>query len=295
MRSNSILTLTTLASAASAASITVKVGSGGLVYTPASATAAVGDTVVFEFDSSTHSVTEGSFSDPCNPLTKGFNTGIINTAGTTFSITVTTTDPIYYYCAQVGHCQAGMVGVINPPSSGGTLAAFKSAAAASNANGSPPSEVFGGVISAPGGTPSTAPGVPAASQTSAAVTDSSPTTTEASSEAPTTTDASNSTAESTTAETTAAESTTAESTTAESTTAESTTVATTEAASATESTLSTAISTGSGGSGVYPSSNSSATSVPPPVETGSGAGAIFVPGGLISAAAFFLGAAVLFL
>ncbi|KAF3905038.1 hypothetical protein AA313_de0205497 [Arthrobotrys entomopaga] len=281
MRSNSILTLTTLAYVASAASVTVKVGSGGLVYSPNSITAAVGDTVVFEFDSPSHSVTEGSFSDACNPVTDGFNSGIINT--------------------DIGHCKAGMVGVINPPSSGDTFAAWKSAAAASDSDSAPPSEVFGGVISAPGGQPSTAPGVPAASKSSAAATstsveepsstEASPTTTGTDDEAPSTTGGSESTAaESTTAESTAAESTPAESTPA-------TTVATTEA-SATESTLSTAISTESAGSGsgggVYPSSNSSATLVPPPVETGNGAG-ILAPGGLIGTVALFLGAAVLFM
>jgi len=31
----------------------------------------------------------------------------------TFTIDITTTDPIWFYCAQAMHCQAGMVGVIN--------------------------------------------------------------------------------------------------------------------------------------------------------------------------------------
>lgn len=32
-----------------------------------------------------------------------------------FTLTINDTNPIWLYCAQVGHCQAGMVAVINPP------------------------------------------------------------------------------------------------------------------------------------------------------------------------------------
>lgn len=32
-----------------------------------------------------------------------------------FTITINDTTPIWYYCDHIGHCQAGMVGVINPP------------------------------------------------------------------------------------------------------------------------------------------------------------------------------------
>jgi hypothetical protein len=32
-----------------------------------------------------------------------------------FTVMVNSTDPIWFYCGQVGHCQGGMVGVINPP------------------------------------------------------------------------------------------------------------------------------------------------------------------------------------
>lgn len=33
---------------------------------------------------------------------------------TTFTVTINDTNPIYFYCLFTGHCQAGMVGVINP-------------------------------------------------------------------------------------------------------------------------------------------------------------------------------------
>jgi uncharacterized cupredoxin-like copper-binding protein len=32
-----------------------------------------------------------------------------------FTVTVNDTNPIWFYCGVPTHCQAGMVGVINPP------------------------------------------------------------------------------------------------------------------------------------------------------------------------------------
>ena len=74
---------------------TVKVGDGGLTFDPDTLTAAVGDTV-----------------------TSFFSGGIKTASGEneeTFSITVTDSKPIWYYCGFPGHCGAGMAGVINPP------------------------------------------------------------------------------------------------------------------------------------------------------------------------------------
>jgi hypothetical protein len=39
-----------------------------------------------------------------------------NLQNDTFSVTVTTTDPIWYYCSAHKHCQYGMVGYVYPPS-----------------------------------------------------------------------------------------------------------------------------------------------------------------------------------
>lgn len=78
-----------------------------------------------------HTVTQSSFKDPCHPLSSGgFFSGFVPTmdspSGTTFTITVTDTKPIWFYCSQTkgAHCQAGMVGAINAPATGNTLDAF---------------------------------------------------------------------------------------------------------------------------------------------------------------------------
>ena len=112
----------------------VAVGQGGLTFSPNSLTAAVGDQVEFHFDSPTHSVAQGDFNNACQPLNSssfwsGYpGNGVRNlhsefqptplltaTQSPPFTITVNSTDPIWFYCTQVSHCQAGMVGVINPP------------------------------------------------------------------------------------------------------------------------------------------------------------------------------------
>ncbi|KAK6335527.1 hypothetical protein TWF696_002300 [Orbilia brochopaga] len=153
---------TTTSGSAAAATHTVLVGSGGLVFSPDTVVAAKGDTVQFMFDGGNHTVTEAAFNNPCNPSNNAFTSGFTGSDSTTFSIIVTSTDPQWFYCAQPGHCQAGMVGAINPPSSGNTLAAFRRAATTANTR-STPSNVFGGVISVQGSPASTAPG--AATQT----------------------------------------------------------------------------------------------------------------------------------
>lgn len=102
-----------------AASHSIDVGGDGLVFSPNSTTAAVGDTVTFHFYPRAHGVARSSYSSPCAAMDNGFNSGFVKVASgksnTTFTITVNNTDPIWYYCPQGDHCQAGMVGVINPP------------------------------------------------------------------------------------------------------------------------------------------------------------------------------------
>lgn len=58
------------------ASHTVKVGGpGGLTYQPDQLAVPVGDTIVFEFLSNNHSVTQSSFAKPCEPLKGGMDSG----------------------------------------------------------------------------------------------------------------------------------------------------------------------------------------------------------------------------
>ncbi|KAI8686954.1 hypothetical protein LRP88_13683 [Fusarium phalaenopsidis] len=127
--------LFSLIPAALAAVHKVKVGDGGLTFSPADLKAAVGDTVEFHFYQGTHSVAQSSFDKPCEPLNStSFFSGDFDVkdkvSNEVFTVTVEAETPIWYYCAVQGHCQNGMVGVINAPSSGQrTLAAYKKAAA----------------------------------------------------------------------------------------------------------------------------------------------------------------------
>ncbi|KAF6759199.1 hypothetical protein DFP72DRAFT_1031967 [Ephemerocybe angulata] len=111
----------------------IVVGAAGqLMYSPANITAQINDTVVFEFHPKNHTVTQSSFSTPCEGLPNGFKSGFKPTDATvtdnfpTFSIKITDTAPIWGYCGQVGHCQAGMVFAINAVESGlNNFAAFQ--------------------------------------------------------------------------------------------------------------------------------------------------------------------------
>ena len=58
-----------------AKSITIGVGEGGLVFQPESVTANVGDLLQFHFYPKNHSVAQGSFSSPCQPLAGGVYSG----------------------------------------------------------------------------------------------------------------------------------------------------------------------------------------------------------------------------
>ncbi|KAJ1323402.1 plastocyanin [Microdochium nivale] len=151
MLSNSInALLLATATLAAAKTITVQVGSSGLNYSPESATAAVGDTIDFVFKGRSHDVVQGAFDKPCQAVTQGgFNSGFFadatSSAAKTFRVTVNSTDPIWYYCSAPGHCQGGMVGVINPPAVGNTLASYKSGAAGASNSVTPPN-VFGGTV-----------------------------------------------------------------------------------------------------------------------------------------------------
>jgi len=140
-----------LASLASAATISVQVGQGGFVFTPSSVQGAVGDTVTFSFMSTIeHNVVQSTFETPCSPLTGGFSIQP-QAAGSEFSITLATTDPLYFYCSVDGHCPGGMVGIVNP----GPHSQADFATAASKATSDqPPAGVVGGVLVA-GGTTST--------------------------------------------------------------------------------------------------------------------------------------------
>jgi hypothetical protein len=93
---------------------------GKLIYKDNQVIANIGDIIRFDFNSTNHTVTQSSFLEPCKPLAGGFNTGFnqFNPTGKTgiifrdFKVEVST--PLWFYCAQKGHCQKGMVLGVNP-------------------------------------------------------------------------------------------------------------------------------------------------------------------------------------
>lgn len=78
MLSQSIILISTLAKIVLAVGHQVAVGLGGLVYSPSTVQAAIGDTVSFNFHPLDHSVTQSSFAAPCQPLAAGgFDSGFV--------------------------------------------------------------------------------------------------------------------------------------------------------------------------------------------------------------------------
>ncbi|KAI8998847.1 hypothetical protein BD414DRAFT_476232 [Trametes punicea] len=118
-----------------AGQINIDVAPGGnFVFNPANVTAPNGTLITFFFPSSglSHSVTQGDFNNPCQPIAaqngqNGFDSGLQQ--GVQFTLNVTNDqEPIYYFCKFPAHCGLGMVGSINAPSSGNTFDAWQQAA-----------------------------------------------------------------------------------------------------------------------------------------------------------------------
>ncbi|KAF2673987.1 hypothetical protein BT63DRAFT_384073 [Microthyrium microscopicum] len=145
MVSSKIFAAAALASIASAIDHQVKVGSGGNVYSPSTIPGvAVGDTVSFQFQGTVHNVVQSSFSSPCTPMDNGFSVPF-QSSSDTFTVNVTTTDAIWFYCSYQNHCNLGMVGVINP-GTGQTQGAFASAAKGATVSQPKSNSAVGGVL-----------------------------------------------------------------------------------------------------------------------------------------------------
>jgi plastocyanin len=157
-----------MASSASAAIMTVTVAANNkFQFTPNTITAAPGDMVAFNFVSQNHSVASSNANTPCVPQRNaifsdfqpiaapagngagnGRNRGKNNRRQTatntpTFMVPVTDNQPMYIYCSQAQHCQAGMVMVINPPTANAVQQYANKAAQAKN-NVSPRGGLSGG-------------------------------------------------------------------------------------------------------------------------------------------------------
>jgi len=91
---------------------------GVLRYVPFAINASVGDTISFQWRANNHYVARSSALHPCNGTQDAtfFNSGKQNTSFT-FTQVVNDTAPIFYFCATGTHCQQGMFGIINPPTS----------------------------------------------------------------------------------------------------------------------------------------------------------------------------------
>ncbi|KAL8686089.1 MAG: hypothetical protein Q9218_007356 [Villophora microphyllina] len=103
-----------------------------------------------KFVTQNHSVVQSTFDQPCQPINNnnasvdGFFSGFMPVKANdsmmpSFTIMVNDTKPIWYYCSQGKHCQAGMVGVINPPAANKsrTIESFTSLAKQATENLSP--------------------------------------------------------------------------------------------------------------------------------------------------------------
>ncbi|KAL2815182.1 Cupredoxin [Aspergillus granulosus] len=114
---------------------TVVAGLGNsLTFSPDNVVAEIGDVVEWHFLPANHTVAQSNFANPCVPLADGtsffpgfeFATANGQQADDVFQIIVQNKNPIWYYCPQGTHCQAGMSGVINQNFDGdATLAAYK--------------------------------------------------------------------------------------------------------------------------------------------------------------------------
>ncbi|KAL3421242.1 extracellular serine-rich protein [Phlyctema vagabunda] len=160
---------------------TVAVGEDGLVFTPSSITADVGSQVEFVFYPQAHSVAQSSFDTPCAPLgTDAFFSGGIVTSGSgpnseTFTITINDTAPIFFYCAAGKHCQAGMAGVINPPSNTSETLELYIAAGKDVDSTTVPAAVQGGVLGSAAAANSATPSASTSSSASATAATATPT------------------------------------------------------------------------------------------------------------------------
>ncbi|KAF5372988.1 hypothetical protein D9758_001619 [Tetrapyrgos nigripes] len=132
----------TLAVIPVARSETIEVTVGGpgpiLKYDPEFVNANVGDVVRFIFKQKNHTATQSTFASPCSRAEGGFDSGFVPVADDVTDgfpvaeLTVaTTTDPVWVYCRQAGHCQQGMVFAVNP---GDKFAAFQAAATGNSTN-----------------------------------------------------------------------------------------------------------------------------------------------------------------
>jgi len=88
---------------------------GVLRYIPLAINASVGDTISWQWHAGPHTVTKSSEATICNKtLDNPFASGQQN-ASFVFNQLINDTSPIFYYCGVPGHCEKGMFGIVNAP------------------------------------------------------------------------------------------------------------------------------------------------------------------------------------
>ncbi|KAK0634352.1 Cupredoxin [Bombardia bombarda] len=117
-----VAALASLASAQKTHVVTVALNKT-LTFSPNNIKVNPGEMVQFQFAAGNHTITQSTFNEPCQPIAKhsnvtGFHSGFMPVDATaamvpTYTIMVNNTTPIWAYCAQGKHCEAGMVMVIN--------------------------------------------------------------------------------------------------------------------------------------------------------------------------------------
>ncbi|TKA23007.1 hypothetical protein B0A50_07225 [Salinomyces thailandicus] len=133
----------------------IKVREDDLTFEPSSLTAPVGSRVQFHFDHHNISIASSAFDDPCRPDGRVFS-GYVPVVGRSgvegvFTVAIDDSEPLWYYgkLETDAACQKGLIGVINPLTSGPEeLAAYARAAAGVAVDGGG----GGGLLNVVGGT-----------------------------------------------------------------------------------------------------------------------------------------------
>lgn len=115
-----------LASAQKVHVVSVSSANKSLAFYPDNLKAAAGDMIQFQFLAGNHSVVQSNFDNPCTPIqahvanATGFFSGYMNVAASAasgqipvYTVEVKDTKPLWVYCSQGKHCQAGMAMVVN--------------------------------------------------------------------------------------------------------------------------------------------------------------------------------------
>ncbi|ORY64354.1 Cupredoxin [Pseudomassariella vexata] len=155
-----------LASAQTVHVVSVSSSNASLTFSPDNLQVPAGDMIQFQFRAGNHSVVQSNFDNPCTPIsmhtnTTGIFSGYQPVAASsamgmvpTYTIMVSDTTPLWFYCSQGKHCQAGMVMVVNENTAKNatrSLENFKSLAKSATANLAPGGTAQEGTSGSTGG------------------------------------------------------------------------------------------------------------------------------------------------